>query len=120
MQVKMNKEIRGYSESVFFGLSMRQFIFSLLAVLVAVVLYFWLKPLLGGETVSWVCILGAVPFAAMGFINYHGMTAEKLLVTWLKDMVTPRQLVFKSNCLYARLTEEDRKARERREYKRHD
>ena len=35
MQIKMNKEIRGYSESVFFGLSMRQFFFSLLAVLVA-------------------------------------------------------------------------------------
>ncbi len=120
MQVKMNKEIRGYSESVFFGLSMRQFFFSLLAVLVAVILYFWLKPHLGGETVSWVCILGAVPFAAMGFINYHGMTAEKLLVTWLSNMATPRQLVFKSNCLYAKLTEEERKARERRECKRHD
>ena len=100
MQVKMNKEIRGYSESVFFGLSMRQFFFSLLAVLVAVVLYFWLKPLIGGETVSWVCILGAVPFAAMGFINYHGMTAEKLLVTWLKDMATPRQLSFRQSCAF--------------------
>ena len=120
MEVKINKEIRNYTESMFFGLSMRQFIFSLFAVLVAVVLYFWLKPLLGGETVSWVCILGAVPFAAMGFINYHGMTAEKLLVTWLTDMVTPRQLVFKSNCLYSKLAEEDRKTRERREYKRHD
>lgn len=120
MQVKMNKEIRGYSESVFFGLSMRQYIFSLLAVVIAIVLYFWLKPLFGAETVSWVCIVGAAPFAAMGFINYHGMTAEKLLATWLVDMATPKQLVFKSSCLYAQLTEEERKARERREYKRHD
>ena len=28
MAVKINKEIRNYTESMFFGLSMRQFIFS--------------------------------------------------------------------------------------------
>ena len=120
MQVRMNKEIRSYSESVFFGLSLRQFVFSLLAVGIAVLLYFLLKPAFGSETVSWVCILGAAPFAAMGFINYHGMTAEKLLITWLKDMATPKHLVFKGNCLYAEMTKDSRKAVERREYKRHD
>ena len=31
MEVKINKEIRNYTESMFFGLSMRQFIFSVLA-----------------------------------------------------------------------------------------
>lgn len=36
MEVKINKEIRNYTESMFFGLSMRQFIFSVLAVVVAV------------------------------------------------------------------------------------
>ena len=36
MEVKINREIRNYTESMFFGLSMRQFIFSLLAVVVAV------------------------------------------------------------------------------------
>ena len=32
MEVKINREIRNYSESVFFGLSMRQCIFSFLFV----------------------------------------------------------------------------------------
>ena len=68
MEVKINREIRDYTESMFFGLSLRQFVFSLLAILVAVGIYFALKPRLGTETVSWVCILGAAPFAAMGFI----------------------------------------------------
>ena len=65
MEVKINREIRQYTESMFFGLSMRQFFFSLAAAAVALILYFVLKPHLGTETVSWVCILGAVPFAAM-------------------------------------------------------
>ena len=36
MEVKINKEIRNYTESMFFGLSLRQFIFSVLACGVAV------------------------------------------------------------------------------------
>ena len=44
MEVKINREIRNYTESVFFGLSLRQFIFAILAVAVAVGLYFLLKP----------------------------------------------------------------------------
>ena len=51
MEVKINREIRNYTEAMFFGLSLRQFIFSLCAVVVAVGLYFLLKPYLGTETV---------------------------------------------------------------------
>ena len=56
MEVKINKEIRNYTESMFFGLSMRQFIFSVLACGVAVALYFLLRPYFGTETLSWMCI----------------------------------------------------------------
>lgn len=38
LEVKINREIRNYTESMFFGLSLRQFVFSLLAVGVAVLL----------------------------------------------------------------------------------
>ena len=60
MEVKINKEIRNYTESMFFGLSLRQFIFSLLACGVAVGLYFILRPYFGTETLSWVCIQGGL------------------------------------------------------------
>ena len=56
---------------------MRQLAFSFLAIGVAILLYFTLKPVVGTETVSWMCILGAAPFAAMGFINYHGMRLKR-------------------------------------------
>ena len=101
LEVKINREIRNYTESMFFGLSMRQFIFSALAAGVAVVLYFVLKPIVGMETVSWVCILGAAPFAAMGFITYHGMTAEQFLLTWFRsEILEPRELRFEPTNLY--------------------
>lgn len=101
MEVKINREIRNYTESMFFGLSMRQFVFSVLAILVAVGLYFLLKPHFGTETVSWMCILGAAPFAALGFITYHGMTAEQFLRAWLRsELLEPKELRFESSNLY--------------------
>ena len=102
MEVKINKDIRDFSESIFFGLSLRQFIFSILACLVAVVLYFLLKPFFGIETLSWVCILGAAPFAALGFIKYNGMTAEEFVIAFIKsEILMPRHLTFNSQNIYA-------------------
>ena len=101
MNAKINKEIRNYSESIFFGLSMRQFVFSLLAVLVAVGLYYLLCPYFGLETLSWMVILAAAPFAVMGFVSYHGMSAEQFLITWIRsELIEPRQLSVQINNLY--------------------
>ena len=102
MEVKINKDIREFSESIFFGLTMRQFIFSLLACVIAVILYFTLKPFFGIETLSWICILGAAPFAVLGFVKYNGMTAEKFIVAFIKsEFITPKTLTFKSKNIYA-------------------
>ena len=101
MEVKVPKEIRDYQESIFFGLSTRQFLCSLLAVGAAVGLYFGLRPLVGSEEVGWICILGASPFAACGFFKYHGMTAEQAAWAWFKsEFLYPKKLVFKSENLY--------------------
>ena len=104
MEVKINREIRNYTESMFFGLSLRQFIFSVLACGVAIGLYFLLRPYVGTETVSWVCILGAAPFAALGFVKYNGMTAEKAIYAWIKSgFLMPKKLVFHSTNVYYEL-----------------
>ena len=93
MEIKINREIRSYTESVFFGLSLRQCVCALLAMGVAAGLWFLLRTRLGTETVSWLCILGAAPFAAAGFVTYHGMTAEQALVCWLRsEIFTPVEL----------------------------
>ena len=121
MEVKINREIRQYTESMFFGLSMRQFLFSLAAAAVALILYFVLKPHLGTETVSWVCILGAVPFAAMGFVTYHGMTAEQFIWAWIRsELLEPKQLHFESVNTYQLLVNAAATKRKSKEVKSHD
>lgn len=112
MEVKINREIRDYTESMFFGLSMRQFFFSLAAIGIAVVLYLTLKPVLGIETVSWLCIIGAAPFAAMGFVKYHGMNAEEFLWAWLRsELIEPRELKFEASTIYYEAVEEGRRGK---------
>ena len=64
-------------------------------------MYFLLKPYVGTETVSWMCIVGAAPFAALGFFTYHGMTAEQFIWAWLRsEVLEPRELRFESSTLY--------------------
>ena len=100
MEVKINREIRNYTESIFFGLSLRQFIFSILACGVAVILYFLLRSHFGIETLSWVCI----PFAAIGFLTYNGMTAEKFIYAYIKsEFLIPKHLTFKPVNFYYEL-----------------
>ena len=102
MEIKINKEIRDYQEAVFMGLSLRQFLFSLLACGVAIGIYFGLKDVLGTETVSWLCIIGAFPFAILGFVKYHRMTAEKAIMAYIKSaMMMPRELKQKCTNIYA-------------------
>lgn len=109
MEVKINREIRNYTESIFFGLSVRQFVFSLCAVLSAVGAWFLLKPLIGTEAISWVCIVCAAPFAALGFVRYHGLPAEKLLWAVLRsEILEPKQLCARCENLYRNLMTEEK------------
>ena len=117
MEVKINKEIRDYSESVFFGLSIRQLVFSSLAIAVAVMLYFLLRGRLGTENLSWVCILAAAPFVAMGFVRYHGMHAEELLWTFLRsEVIEPKELPFSSQNAYFEALKGTLEAESHKEY----
>ncbi|MBS5697022.1 MAG: PrgI family protein [Lachnospiraceae bacterium] len=118
MEVKINREIRNYTEAMFFGLSMRQFIFSVLACMAAVGLYFVLRPYVGTETVSWVCVLGAAPFAALGFIKYHGMNAEQMVWAWIKsEFLIPKRLIFRPENLYFEILKTSIETHEKEELK---
>lgn len=109
MEIKVNREIRSYNEALFLGLSLRQLVFSALAILVAVGVYFLLRNTFSLETLSWLCILCAAPFAALGFVTYNGMTAEQLLAAILKYLVCPKVLTYQADNYYVFLSEEANK-----------
>lgn len=83
MEIRINKEIKDYHESLFFGLSVRQFACSLVAVGAAVGIYFGLSKVLDKETVSWLCIVCAAPLAVAGFFKYNGMNFEQFAAAFI-------------------------------------
>ena len=106
MEIRINKEVRNYQESLFFGLSLRQLLFALLAVAGAGGVYFGLRPVLGNGEIGWVCVLAAFPFALGGFFQYNGMTLERFLLAYIRsEFLFPRRLVFKSDNIYAKALE---------------
>lgn len=106
IEVRINKEVRDYQESLFFGLSLRQFLFALLAVLVAVGLYFGLRNVVGSGEIGWICVLAAFPFALGGFFTYNGMTFERFLLAVIRsELLYPKKLVFRSENLYVQAME---------------
>lgn len=101
MEIKIPKEVRAHKETIFFGLTARQFFCAALAVAVAVGVYFLLKNTAGDETASWVCIVAAAPVAVAGFFSYHGMTLERFALAFFKSQflyAAPR--VFRAENIY--------------------
>jgi hypothetical protein len=95
LEVKINKEIRNFKESIFFGLSLRQFLCSLLAVGASLGIFFLLRRFLGMSEVGWICVVGAAPFAFMGFFRYQGLPLERVLLAWFRSqIVDPRKMHF--------------------------
>lgn len=94
MLIDINPDASEYKETIYFGLTVRQCICCVLAIVTAVLLFFLLRSHLGTELLSWTCMLGAAPFAAMGFFSYHGMTAEQFLWNLIRTTIlTPKVLL---------------------------
>ena len=87
IEVKIPKEIRSHKESIFFGLSVRQFVCAVLAVGIAAGVYLGLGGIVGKETASWLCLLIAAPVAVAGFFHYNGMTLEQFLWAFIKSEI---------------------------------
>lgn len=96
MEVPVNREIREYQEALFWGLTLRQLICGAGAIVVCIIVFVGLKPVVGQQTASWLCIAAAIPFGLGAFFRWHGMTVEQLILVWLKDQMIPRKLSFRS------------------------
>lgn len=121
MEVKINREIRNYTEHLFFGLSLRQFICSICACVVAVGLYFIFSPFFNKEITSWICIIGVIPFAGIGFFKYNGMNLEDFIKTWIRsEILIPRTLKFETENMYYEMTKNIIENIEREEFNKDD
>ena len=76
----MNKEIQEFQESFFFGLSMRQCFFSVLAIAAAVGVYLGTKDTCGTEIAGWLSVFARFDLVTRGTAPY---------VEWLGQQENP-------------------------------
>jgi len=101
MEIKVNKEIMDYHESVFMGLNMREVLCVGLAAGVAAGVFFLFQKKLGVETTGWICILSAAPIAALGFVKINGLRLEEFVASFFKaTFVMPKTRIFISENFY--------------------
>ena len=109
MEVRINKEVRSYTEAIFFGLNPRQLVFSAIACVAALITYFVASRFFNTEIVSWLCILAALPFGALGFITFQQMKTEDILKHCLYSIsLQGRKLIDKPWNLYYEISHEIR------------
>ena len=94
MQIKSNIEVRDFKEEVYFGMTLRQLLFTGLAGAAALGVYFLCHRRMSMEMVSWLCVAAAVPFGALGFVKWHGLPFEKIVLVLIRSRFTLGKPVF--------------------------
>ena len=100
LQISVPKEIKEYKQVVAFGLTLKQLLWCGTGVAVGAGVFFLIKDKLALDLVAMICMVSAIPFALMGFVNYNGMDAWELFTYWFKVMFLMRPLKYESTNIY--------------------
>ena len=96
VEVRIPKEITEYQEKIICGLSIRQLICTVIAMIISIPSYIFLLPSLGVDITGYVVILEVVPFIALGFLRPRGLKFEKVLLVFLKHQLGNSKRKFNS------------------------
>lgn len=103
LEVKVPTELTEYKEKIIFGLSLRQLIFTVIAVVMGGLSFWALYKPLGFDNASNVLVIIAAPAFAFGFINIKGYSLEKYLLIVYKHRYSPQKRIYK-NSISAEIT----------------
>jgi len=96
MIIEMNKDIDDYKEGIVMGLSAREFIYSVVAVICAAAIVWVLHSKVGLMLSCYIAIPIVVPIALNGFGNKNGMNFIEMQVRRAKCVLNKKPLVYAS------------------------
>ena len=99
-EVPIPKEIRDYTESLFMGLNLKQCIMCGIAIALAVPIFVLLRPKIGLEPASWICLIVVAPIGATAFVKIKGLPLLEYAIAFVKWYLTPNNLVYKQKNAY--------------------
>ena len=84
VEVRIPKEITEYQEKIMFGLSIRQLICTVIAIVISVPSYILLMNKIGQELTGYIVIIEVAPLIAIGYLKPKGLKFEKVLLMFFK------------------------------------
>ena len=84
IEVRIPKEISEYKEKILFGLTIRQLLCFISAVILGLGSYFLVSRFVGTQIAGYVVIIEVLPIFATGFFKKNGFTFEKYMKLILK------------------------------------
>ena len=99
-EIKVNKDIAEYEQNMFFGFTLRQTLWGAAAVISAAIVFMLTQNRFGSTFGGLLAVIAAAPFAAMGFIKWHGFTAAAAAVKIIRSLLAPRRLLFRCSTIY--------------------
>lgn len=100
MEGKITTDLREVSGTVYFGLNMRQLIWSAVAIVASIVVWLHCHDALGKDYTSWLCSSVVAPCVCIGFVKIQGQPFERFALAWLCFQILERkELCWKSNDL---------------------
>lgn len=98
IEVRVPKDINEYQEKVILGMSLRQLICFICAIVLCVGTYILGTAVLGlsMQLLSYVIMIEAVPLFAVGFIRKNGMPFEKYFMLWLRHRFGKNKLHYQT------------------------
>ena len=98
MNDEIGPDLREISETIWFGLNMRQLISSVTGIVLAVMIWMLCRDRLGQQYTSWLCCAAVAPCACIGFVKVQGQPFERFALSWLKfAFLESKELPFRSN-----------------------
>lgn len=94
LSVKLPAEIRAYKSKLYFGLSVRQILSLIAAVLICVPVGVFGHKYISEELLTWIIILLAAPCIAVGFLRFHGMPFEEYIKCAFHFYTRPQKRVY--------------------------
>ena len=96
LEVKIHKEITEYKEKIIFGLSIRQLICVIIAVLLCTATFFVVRPFIGKDLAGYLVLLEAAPVMGVGFLRINGFTFEQYVAIVLRHTFGHQIRIYKT------------------------
>ena len=103
INIRIPKEIRTYKEKIAVGLTVRQLLATIAAMMICVPLYLFGKKYLPEDVTAWAIIIVALPIVSIGFIRISGLPMEKFSVAVFRWFIAPSKRKFATDNYFREL-----------------